>query len=216
MMRVDKYREELLFALRLYDISGRRCGDVLAEVEAHVAETGEDPVDAFGTPREYAAEVGAQLDPSTRKPSTLRNVAIVLRAGAPMFLGYTFLLDGLSPDERGDIVVTLADAVGWSAFLVVVVAASLVIARAVTATAKRTAWALAGGALYAAAVLGLVAPGWVIDERALLAIPDWASVALGAALLAVAVASLRRGMRRGRVVDPRSGRAVWSWSRYER
>lgn len=54
---VDSYRERLLLALRVRDVPGDRIGEVLAEVEAHVAETGEDPVDAFGTPRRYADQV---------------------------------------------------------------------------------------------------------------------------------------------------------------
>ncbi|WP_030483487.1 HAAS signaling domain-containing protein [Nocardioides aequoreus] len=54
---VDSYRERLLLALRMRDVPGDRIGEVLAEVEAHVAETGEDPVDAFGPPRRYADQV---------------------------------------------------------------------------------------------------------------------------------------------------------------
>lgn len=54
---LDSYRERLLLALRLRDVPGDRIGEVLAEVEAHVAETGEDPVDAFGPPRRYADQV---------------------------------------------------------------------------------------------------------------------------------------------------------------
>ncbi len=48
------YREQLLLALRLRDVPGARIGEALAEVESHVAETGEDPVEAFGPATAYA------------------------------------------------------------------------------------------------------------------------------------------------------------------
>lgn len=53
--------EDLLLALRLRDVPGARIGEVIAEVQSHVAETGEDPRAAFGPPRQYAAEVADAL-----------------------------------------------------------------------------------------------------------------------------------------------------------
>jgi hypothetical protein len=55
------YDEELLLALRLRDVPGDRIGEVLAEVQSHVAETGEDPRTAFGDPKAYASEVAEAL-----------------------------------------------------------------------------------------------------------------------------------------------------------
>jgi hypothetical protein len=53
--------DDLLLRLRLLDVPGPRIGEVLAEVQSHVAETGEHPRQAFGTPKEYAGEVAAAL-----------------------------------------------------------------------------------------------------------------------------------------------------------
>lgn len=53
------YRQSLILALRLKDLPGERIGQIVAEVESHVADTGEDPSDAFGSPRAYAALVTA-------------------------------------------------------------------------------------------------------------------------------------------------------------
>jgi hypothetical protein len=53
--------DDLLLALRLRDVPGARIGEVLAEVQSHLAETGEDPREAFGEPREYADQVAAAL-----------------------------------------------------------------------------------------------------------------------------------------------------------
>lgn len=53
------YRQSLLLALRLRDVPGDRIGEVLAEVESHVSDTGEDPAEAFGAPRDYAKALTA-------------------------------------------------------------------------------------------------------------------------------------------------------------
>ncbi len=58
---VQTYTEELLLALRLRDLPGPQIAEALAEVQSHVAETGEDPREAFGPPRAYAQEVAAAL-----------------------------------------------------------------------------------------------------------------------------------------------------------
>lgn len=50
----EKYIDNLILALQLRGVPGEKIGQVVAEVEAHVAESGEDPSDAFGKPRDYA------------------------------------------------------------------------------------------------------------------------------------------------------------------
>ncbi len=54
------YRQELIVALRLKDVPGDRIGEIVAEVESHVADTGEHPAEAFGNPRDYAATLTAE------------------------------------------------------------------------------------------------------------------------------------------------------------
>ena len=51
---VTDYCHTLMLALRLRDVPGDRIGEIVAEVESHVSDTGEDPTEAFGTPRAYA------------------------------------------------------------------------------------------------------------------------------------------------------------------
>ncbi len=53
----ETYRRELVQALRLRDVAPERIGEIVAEVESHVAETGEDPREAFGPARDYASSV---------------------------------------------------------------------------------------------------------------------------------------------------------------
>ncbi|MFW3169757.1 HAAS signaling domain-containing protein [Geodermatophilus sp. CPCC 206100] len=51
----ESYRRELLFALRMRHVPPQRIGEIIAEVESHVADTGESPLEAFGPAKEYAA-----------------------------------------------------------------------------------------------------------------------------------------------------------------
>ncbi|WP_435199728.1 HAAS signaling domain-containing protein [Janibacter sp. GS2] len=61
---VSEYRQSLIAILRLKEVPGERIGQIVAEVESHVAETGEDPVEAFGPPRAYAAQLSDEQRPS--------------------------------------------------------------------------------------------------------------------------------------------------------
>lgn len=94
-MRTDAYRDELLLALRLRDVPGPRIAEVLAEVDSHIAESGEDPTGAFGPPREYANEVVDTIRGDERSDwrigAVLRSVPIALVAG----LGGYLLASGL-------------------------------------------------------------------------------------------------------------------------
>lgn len=64
---MEKYNADLLVALRLREVPGGRIGDILAEVESHVADTGEDPYEAFGAPRQYADRVAPARTPAVRR-----------------------------------------------------------------------------------------------------------------------------------------------------
>ena len=63
MTDLETYRSRLLLALRLRDVPGPRIAEALAEVDSHVAETGEDPREAFGSPADYAQRLRSALDP---------------------------------------------------------------------------------------------------------------------------------------------------------
>jgi hypothetical protein len=92
--------DDLLLALRLRDVPGARIGEVLAEVQSHLAETDEDPREAFGEPGEYADQVAAALGlpahgngiwrPLVRSLSW-RDLAVAVVFGLASFL----LADGL-------------------------------------------------------------------------------------------------------------------------
>jgi len=50
----EKWLEDLTLELRLRDVSGVGVGDTLATVKEHLADSGDDPAVAFGSPRAYA------------------------------------------------------------------------------------------------------------------------------------------------------------------
>lgn len=58
---LDTYRQRLLVELRRRGVPGDRVGEAIAEVESHVAESGEDPVTAFGEPDAYAERLSESL-----------------------------------------------------------------------------------------------------------------------------------------------------------
>lgn len=147
---VESYQQQLLLHLRLRDLPGPRIADVLAEVDAHTADTQEDPYEAFGPPKQYAAAVAA------------------------------------SSGAKG----------GWRAWL----------------SAQQVAIAVASGAggyLLAGGVLGLGA-----GERGALGLPATLSVVLGLALWALVGLQLHRRRADDRVLDPRTGAAMTSASRW--
>jgi hypothetical protein len=59
---LERYQHELLLALRLHGVPGPRIAQALAEVDSHVAETGEEAGVAFGPPKAYAAALASTLD----------------------------------------------------------------------------------------------------------------------------------------------------------
>ena len=94
----DTYRRELLTALKRRNVDPERIGQVLAEVESHLADSGEDPVQAFGPATTYARQFpprDADLDGATRR----RRDAIQALAGALVGLASAA---GLFAVVRGD------------------------------------------------------------------------------------------------------------------
>ncbi|GAA1793971.1 hypothetical protein GCM10009682_14750 [Luedemannella flava] len=55
-----RWRDAFVLTARMRDVPGTRIGEALAEVEAHCAESGETPTEAFGDPVEYARAIADQ------------------------------------------------------------------------------------------------------------------------------------------------------------
>lgn len=89
----DDWRQELVLALRVRDVPGRRIGDVLAEVEAHCADSGQGPREAFGDPEDYAGELAPGGRPTLVRPWLLKAAATAL--------GVLALLSGVDATVHG-------------------------------------------------------------------------------------------------------------------
>ncbi|GHO48174.1 HAAS signaling domain-containing protein [Ktedonospora formicarum] len=55
-MMHDAYIEELSACLQRYGLESKQISEIVAEVESHIAESGESPLEAFGPPEAYAEE----------------------------------------------------------------------------------------------------------------------------------------------------------------
>lgn len=121
--RVRSYSKNLLFALRMRDVPGPRIAEVLAEVDSHVRETGEDPREAFGPPKLYADEVSAALGVPGKPWWRVVLSWSTAFAGFAGATGAWFFLDGVtaaSAHERG--------ALGLPAVASIVLGAALLLA----------------------------------------------------------------------------------------
>jgi hypothetical protein len=121
MTAVEAYTKELIYELRLRDIPGAVIGDAVAQVESHIADTGEDPADAFGPPADYAATFGSAKPVAHLLPKVL----------VGWLIGFTIagvLIDGVFALVRGDknvwgldpVAVIVASILGLIAFFVTI------------------------------------------------------------------------------------------------
>ena len=148
---IDTYRRELVPALRAGNVPPERIGEIVAEVESHVADTGEDPREAFGPARDYAA--------GFRHPRSRASVATTLVGALCGFLvavGIIGLVDGEPAFGLPAWVVLAAGLVLWIPTLVIVLRESVPVpdprtGRWITAGPAATAVGM-GGTLVAVAV----------------------------------------------------------------
>ena len=129
---VQTYRNALLLALRERDVPGRRIAEALAEVDSHLAETGEAPEEAFGPAQEYARELVAALGGDGPAPTSLRDVlrGTGLAYGLAGAAGAWLLLDGVLAAVAGSrAALGLPPAVPVLLGLLVLVGLALALAR---------------------------------------------------------------------------------------
>ncbi|GED09949.1 hypothetical protein [Cellulosimicrobium cellulans] len=99
-----RWAEALLLELRLQGVAGARIGAVLAEVDAHVVDSGETAQEAFGDPVAYARSLDLPEDPAQSSSSIGRTVA----ASAVQTVGMLGVLWTLRPALDGAALVVPA------------------------------------------------------------------------------------------------------------
>jgi len=191
----DTYVNRLVLALRMRDVPGERIGQVVAEVEAHIAESREAPVEAFGPAEEYADRVSAALD----RPATRRHRQAVrgMLIGWPTGLAAILVADGvagLAFDQR--IELTAGKLLLFGLLPPAAVALIQLIVRQ-----ARPSWPTGlGVALIFAAVFSVP---WLLPRPVLATYPAWAALITGALF---AAATIPWAFRPDLIIDPRDGR----------
>lgn len=195
------YLDQLVLELRGRDLSGARIGEAVAEVEAHVADSGDDPVEAFGPAAQYARQVAGAVPAAPSAPMSWWARAQTAAIGA----GGLLLMDGVLGliDGRGATVTP-----GKLATIALIPLAAPVVVRAFTRAPagpeSRTAlairqWVVPVGCLTAIFAL-LAATQWLFAEPVLLRYPA------GLAVLAGLTLSVPLVFGPGDpVIDPRTG-----------
>jgi hypothetical protein len=192
----DPYVRDLALALRAQDVPGPRIGEVIAEVEAHVAESGETADEAFGPPDEYAAAIAATIPPEAGGTRRLR------RSNVLTWLCIYAVSFGAVLAGAGVVALVIRHPLGLTVNLAVTAALIPPVALAFVKILGRAhpslGWAwLLGTAVAAALVIEFAFLDTVLPWR----VPSALAVPVGVALLALGVA----GLRTDRVIDPRTG-----------
>ncbi len=172
-----KWLEELTLELRLKDFSGRAIGDVLATVKEFLADSDQQPESAFGTPRDYAAQLAAVSVPPAK--ADLRGTLSLSTASLVAFLVFSA---GLTPWLKGEELLVG----GWQLVSTAVLAALVLALPLYLSFLLRHMWALVavpvvGGA---AGVLSAVLSPKDAGE-ALMVLPPAAALIVGAGLMIV-------------------------------
>lgn len=195
----NEWRDAFVLRARMRDVPGERIGEALAEVEAHCAESGETPDEAFGDPVAYAQTLADQLAPEIRAGGQRLSWARTALAGMSLIGAIACLLGGVDALAHHT-----STEISDGTLVSMVIGGGCVVgffAVAERASRRGQQWALAP--LLAVAIVAVSLPPILAPEGRLV-LPG--SVALAAAFLLFAVGMLALGpVRPDRIVDPRTG-----------
>lgn len=184
-----------MLELRGRGATGARIGDALAIAEAHCADSGEGPVEAFGEPKEYAASVALS---TSERPDTIAELAALSLPTLVGLAGMMLAFAATSAWQAGQ-----ATEVSWGALtgVVLIMALSVTLARWLPWIASRL-WVVGvavGCAMVAYVVLVLNATSLAF------ALPTPIAALASVVLLGVGVFWSRRVTEADPVSDPLLG-----------
>jgi len=169
-----QWAEWFLVTLRLQEVPGDRIGAALAEVEAHVAESGETAEEAFGEPVAYARSLGLKANPAGTKGQLLRNLLVV-----PSLLGLDLVVESLQGLSDGVFPVRTGLLVTLGLYCLILVTLAAAGGALVDLLVRRRGAAVA---VYAAAAALLVVPV-VLWRGAAFTLPAWPALLAGVVLV---------------------------------
>lgn len=198
------YLDNLLLQLRLRDVPGDRIGQILAEVQTYVADTGLDPVHAFGKPGAYAATYDAAASVSRPSRGWLRDLGVAVvsaTACSAVVVGVLQLTGSVDVTARLLGVWLATAAVGMVVFHGVL---GPLMARDTAGSLKprtfTSRFMVLGGLAFIAAIAALVLiPLLLPTGPTLVSVPGWVLFVAGL----LALFALARHFRADSVVDPR-------------
>lgn len=123
MSAVKMYTKQLVHELRRRDIPGYKIGEAVAQVKSHIADTGEDPMVAFGSPADYAATFGGSRPPVRLWPRVVASWLIGFALGSLILRGVFALIHGEGTAWGLDPVIAIVvGTLGIVAFFVMIAA----------------------------------------------------------------------------------------------
>lgn len=185
----QRWLDELVLELRLLDVSGREIGDTVASAREFLVDAQVPAEQAFGTPREYAQELGLPAGaPGAGVGRTVLFAAVDV-------LGFLALAFAGGPAWRGE----RFDLDAGTAVLVASVVVLVLLTPAMLSVVLRAApWKIALGAV--AFFAGQVAVVFWLGDVRLASLPAWPVAGLG---LAILIGSLVRAwITREELADP--------------
>ena len=190
-----QWAEAVLLELRLRGVPGARIGGVLAEVEAHCVESGEDARSAFGDPGAYARSLDLPTDESTSP----RELFPVLVRGTLQALGLLVAIFGVGAWAGREPLVITTGMIVVVAGLVVAELALLRLADRLLRAAVHRSWAPAVGFVLA---VGLGVAVLLVGDQEVATVPGAPVAVAGVLLIAWGqVLVLRAGVDAG-MSDP--------------
>lgn len=180
------YLGQVMAALREDGVPGRRIGDHIAEMSAHLEESGADPVAEFGRPAELAARLA---DDERCAPAWMRSLAARLAGMVPAVLGAVLLVPVLAGERP--VAITVGQVCWALVFAAMVGTMSRLAINRLDGRSLTSAidWPVLvvwlGGSALLATLAGI--------DRVLLEVPTWLAV-IGAVTLLGAGLSLARAM----------------------
>ena len=183
----ERWQRDVALLLRHRGADGARIGDVLAEVEAHCADSGQTPREAFGEPADYAAS----LHLPTTKPTNWTTTVILPVLG--LVIGINLTLRAVLHWSSG-VAISVGDVASMVVFIGFLALLIGFFGKVVMSPGALIAWFASGFTLMVA--LPLVLPQSLVIVHPLVAL------ALGLFSVALGVLAVRK-IPADWIVDPR-------------
>jgi hypothetical protein len=183
----EAWLRDFALLLRVRGADGARIGDVLAEVEAHCADSGQTPREAFGEPADYAAS----LHLPTTKPTNWTTTVILPVLG--LVIGINLTLGAVLHWSSG-VAITVGDVASMVVFIGFLALLIGFFGKVVMSPGALIAWFASGFVLMVA--LPLVLP------QTLATVHPVVALSLGLLFVALGVLAVRR-IPADPIVDPR-------------